>query len=152
MLSGRVFVYELNSCGFEFRCSYQSFRYRDCFEQGVIWHSECRFTLNKMHIWHDKNIQWFTSVLIIAARHCLVCYSFLLPPTSSPPRTSNLSLDTSTAALMFYLLLNSEPSPGKSTESNNHHWKAPVKLFFFVTEKNKNNRQALHQIFFDPQY
>ena len=38
-LNGWVFVYELNGCGFESRCSYLNFRFRACFEQGVPWHS-----------------------------------------------------------------------------------------------------------------
>ena len=35
-LNGGVLVYELSSCGFEFRCSHLKFRYRACFEQGVL--------------------------------------------------------------------------------------------------------------------
>ena len=34
-----MFVYELNSCGFESRCSHLIFRNRACFEQGVPWQS-----------------------------------------------------------------------------------------------------------------
>ena len=37
-LYGWVLVYELSSCGFESRCSHLIFRYRACFEQGVLWH------------------------------------------------------------------------------------------------------------------
>ena len=38
-LNGWVFVYELNGCGFESRCSNLNFRFRACFEKGVPWHS-----------------------------------------------------------------------------------------------------------------
>ena len=57
-LNGWVFVYELNGCGFESRCSHLNFRYGTCFKQGVSWHS------GKHKVWihsqtrtrNDKNI------------------------------------------------------------------------------------------------
>ena len=38
-LNGWVFVYEISGCGFESCCCHLNFRYRTCFEQGVLWHS-----------------------------------------------------------------------------------------------------------------
>ena len=35
-----VFVYELSGCELESCCCQLNFRYRACFEQGVIWHSD----------------------------------------------------------------------------------------------------------------
>ena len=58
-LNGWVFVYELNGCGFESRCTYLSFIYLACFEQGVPWHSaNYRVWIHsETRTWHDKNIQ-----------------------------------------------------------------------------------------------
>ena len=58
-LNGWVFVYELNGCGFESRCSHLNFRFRACFEQGVPWHSgNYRVWIHsETRTWHDKNIQ-----------------------------------------------------------------------------------------------
>ena len=43
----------------ECRCSHLNFRFRACFEQGVLWHSgNCRVRIySEMRMWHDKNIQ-----------------------------------------------------------------------------------------------
>ena len=56
-LNGRVFVYELSSCGFESRCSHLNFRYRACFNQGVPWHSGnySVWVHSEKHTWNDKN-------------------------------------------------------------------------------------------------
>ena len=61
-----VFVYELNSCGFESRCSHLNFRFCACFEQGVPWHSGNYRVwivdpLWNGRTWHDKNIQSWNS-------------------------------------------------------------------------------------------
>ena len=58
-LNGWVFVYELNSCGFESSCSHLNFRFRDCFEQEVSWHSgNYRVWIDsETGTWHNKNIQ-----------------------------------------------------------------------------------------------
>ena len=58
-LNGWVFVYELNGCGFESRCSHLNFRIRACFEQGVPWHSRNYrvWIHSETRTWHDKNIQ-----------------------------------------------------------------------------------------------
>ena len=58
-LNGWVFVYELNGCGFEFRCSHWNFRFRACFEQGVPYNSgNYRVRIHsETRTWHDKNIQ-----------------------------------------------------------------------------------------------
>ena len=58
-VNGWVFVYELNRCGFESRCNHLNFRYRACFERGVLWHSSNYrvWIHSKMRTWHDKNIQ-----------------------------------------------------------------------------------------------
>ena len=57
--NGWVFVYELNGCGFESRCSHLNFGFRACFEQGVPWHSgNYRVWIHsETRTWHDKNIQ-----------------------------------------------------------------------------------------------
>ena len=57
--NGWVFVYELSRCGFDSRCSHLMFRYGECFEQGVPWHSgNCRAWIHSQtRTWHDKNIQ-----------------------------------------------------------------------------------------------
>ena len=54
-----MFVYELNGCRFESRCSHLNFRYRAFFEQGVPWHSgKYKVWIHyEMGTWHDKNIQ-----------------------------------------------------------------------------------------------
>ena len=57
--SNWVFTYELSGPTFESSCSHLNFRYRACFEQGVLdiqANIECRFTL-KMRTWLDKKIQ-----------------------------------------------------------------------------------------------
>ena len=49
-LNGWVFVYELSGCGFKSCCSHLNFRYRTCFEQGVLdIHAtiECGFPLKR---------------------------------------------------------------------------------------------------------
>ena len=58
-VNGWVFVYELNGCGFESRCSHLNFRFCACFEQGVPWHSgNYRVWIHsETRTWHDKNIQ-----------------------------------------------------------------------------------------------
>ena len=38
--NGAVFVYKLNGCRFESRCSHFNFKYRYCFEYGVTSHSD----------------------------------------------------------------------------------------------------------------
>ena len=38
-LNAWVFVYHLNGCGFESRCSYLKLRNRACIEQGLPWNS-----------------------------------------------------------------------------------------------------------------
>ena len=38
LLSGSVFVYELNGCGFESRCSLLNLIFRPCFEKGAPSH------------------------------------------------------------------------------------------------------------------
>ena len=51
-LTGWVFVYELSGCGFKSRCCHLNFRYRVCFEQGVLNIQAiigCRFTLKRIH-------------------------------------------------------------------------------------------------------
>ena len=59
-----MFVYELNGCGFESRCSHLNFRFRACFKQGVPWHSgNYRVWIHsEMRTWHDKNIQSWSPV------------------------------------------------------------------------------------------
>ena len=58
-LNGWVFVYERNGCGFGSSCSHLNFRFRACFEQGVLWHSGnyTEWIKYETHTWHDKNIQ-----------------------------------------------------------------------------------------------
>ena len=58
-LNGWVFVYELNCCAFESRCSHLNFRYRACYEQGIPGHSgNYREKVHsKTRTWHYKNIQ-----------------------------------------------------------------------------------------------
>ena len=62
-LNGWVFVYELSGCRFESRCSHLNFRFRACFEQGVLEIQaiiECGFTLKHVHdmirTYNQKNI------------------------------------------------------------------------------------------------
>ena len=57
--NGWVFLYKLNGCGFESRCSHLNLKYRACFEQGVPWHSgKYRVWIHSQtRTWHDKNIQ-----------------------------------------------------------------------------------------------
>ena len=46
-----MFVYGLNGCVFEFCCSHLSFRYRACFERGLLViqaTTECRLTLKRV--------------------------------------------------------------------------------------------------------
>ena len=54
-----VFIYKLNGCGFESRCSHLSLRYDACFEQGISWHSgNYRVWIHvQTRTWHDKNMQ-----------------------------------------------------------------------------------------------
>ena len=61
-LNGWVFVYDLSGCGFEPRCSHLNFRFRACFEQGVLWYSgNYRVWMHsETRTWHDKNIQSFS--------------------------------------------------------------------------------------------
>ena len=57
--NGWVIVYKLNCFGFESSCSHLNFRFRACFEQGVLWHSG-NYTVcihSKTRTWRDKNIQ-----------------------------------------------------------------------------------------------
>ena len=58
-LNGWVFVYELSGCEFESSYSHWNFRFRACFQQGVLWHSGNYgvWIHYEMHMWHDKNIQ-----------------------------------------------------------------------------------------------
>ena len=47
----KVFVFELNGCGFESRCCHLNFRYHACFEQrflGIQAIIKCRFTLKRV--------------------------------------------------------------------------------------------------------
>ena len=56
-LNGWVFAYELSGCGFKFRCSNLDFRYRACFEKGLLHIQatiECRYP-SETRTWHDKN-------------------------------------------------------------------------------------------------
>ena len=57
--NGWVFVYELNGSGFESSCSHLIFRFRACFEQGILWHSgNYRVWIHsETSTWQDKNIQ-----------------------------------------------------------------------------------------------
>ena len=59
-LNGWVFVYELSSCVLQSYCSHLNSRYRACFEQGVLWHSGCRYTLKRV-----CNMMRTHSVLIV---------------------------------------------------------------------------------------
>ena len=54
-----VFVYELGGCGLVSCCSRLKFRYRDCFEQEVLWDSgHYRMWIHsEMRTGHDKNKQ-----------------------------------------------------------------------------------------------
>ena len=58
-LNGWVFVYDLSGCGFESSCSHLNLRFRNCFEQGVPWHSgNYRMWIHsETRTLHDKNIQ-----------------------------------------------------------------------------------------------
>ena len=62
-LNGWVFVCKLSCFGFESRCSYLIFRYRDCFEQGVPWHSSNYrvWIHSETRTWNDKNIQSYNT-------------------------------------------------------------------------------------------
>ena len=57
--NGWVFVEELSGSGFESSCSYFTFRFRACFEEGVPSHSgNYRVWIDsETRKWHDKNIQ-----------------------------------------------------------------------------------------------
>ena len=52
------FVDKLSSCRFESCCRHLKFMFRDCFEEGVPWHSgNYRVWVNsKTRTWHDKNM------------------------------------------------------------------------------------------------
>ena len=54
-----VFIYKLSGCGFESSWSHLNFRFRACFEQGVLL--DIQATIEWIHsetcAWHDKNIQ-----------------------------------------------------------------------------------------------
>ena len=53
-----VLVHELIGWRFESCCSHLNFRYRDCFEQKVSWHSgNCSVYSFWRCNWHDKNNQ-----------------------------------------------------------------------------------------------
>ena len=54
-----MFVYELSGSGFESSCSHLNFRFRACFQQGVLRHSgNYRVWIHsETRKWHDKNIQ-----------------------------------------------------------------------------------------------
>ena len=54
----------------------------------------------------------------------------------------NSPLNTSTTALVHYLLLNSELQLGKSKESTNQHIKVQAKLFFFCNQKQQKSRHG----------
>ena len=58
-LNGWLFVCKLSGSGFESRYSRLNFRYRACFEQGVLWHSSNSrvWVHSETCTWHDKNIQ-----------------------------------------------------------------------------------------------
>ena len=64
-LNGWLLLYELRGCGFESRCSHLNFRFRACFEKGVLSHSgNYRMWIHsEMRTWLDKNIQF--------SRYCL---------------------------------------------------------------------------------
>ena len=55
-LNSWAFVYELSGCGFESVCSHLNFRFRDCLEQGLPWHSGNYrvWVLSETRTWHDK--------------------------------------------------------------------------------------------------
>ena len=59
-----MFVSELNGCGFKSSCSQLNFRFRACFEQGVLWHSSNYrvWSLSGTCAWHDKNKQLIYNV------------------------------------------------------------------------------------------
>ena len=62
--NGWVFVYQLNSCGFGSRCTHLNFRYRACFEQGILdiqANIECGFNLCT---WHDNKVQSIGFVIV----------------------------------------------------------------------------------------
>ena len=54
-----MFVYELNGCGFESRCSHLNLRYHVCFEWKIPWHSRNSrvWIYSETCTWHNKNIQ-----------------------------------------------------------------------------------------------
>ena len=66
-LAKLAFIYELNGCGFVPSCSHLNFRFRDCFQLGVPWHSgNYRVWIHSnTRTWHDKNIQSLISILLI---------------------------------------------------------------------------------------
>ena len=81
-LNGRVSVYELSGCGFEFRCSHLNYRFRACFEQGVPWHSGSYrvWIHSETRTWHDKNIESFNEFCTeFIPREMLVCKQDKLP-------------------------------------------------------------------------
>ena len=57
-----VFVYELNGCGFESRCSHINFRYPAFFEQGLPWHSgnyRLQIHCKKAYVtWQEHTGKW----------------------------------------------------------------------------------------------
>ena len=64
-LNDWVFIYKPSDCGF--CCSHLNFRYGACFENGVIWHSGIYrvWIHSETRTWHDKNMQWKLSWLIL---------------------------------------------------------------------------------------
>ena len=91
-LNGWVFVYELNGCGFESRCSHLNFRFRACFEQGVPWHSgNYRVWIHsETRTWHDKNIQSIPILCYLLCILFILCLTtFLLNRTSTYPLCLN---------------------------------------------------------------
>ena len=58
-LNARMFVYKLSGCGFESSYSYLNIGFRNCFQQGVPWHSgNYKMSIHsKMRTWNDRKIQ-----------------------------------------------------------------------------------------------
>ena len=72
--NGWVFIYELSSCRFYFRCSHLNLRYYNYFEQGVPWRSgNYRVWIHSgIRTWNYKNIQSnapYRKVLITKLNH-----------------------------------------------------------------------------------
>ena len=75
-----VFVYELNSCGFESRCSHVNFRFCACFEQGVPWHSgNYRVWIHSETDWRDMIRTYNHEIhLLKHLKHLFLCLDFMI--------------------------------------------------------------------------